>query len=1149
MKCIKLFLTLLLLSFLLTAGASATNDYTIVEPATSEGVFYFDHIDEAINWNIVSVSTRNADYGVLTNYKNNKAVLSNGVYSNAFQGISADLETSQGVHAYKQVVTLNKVQLPSSYEYFTINERYGTTKGSNNYYIDVDSGMKTQWIDKINKDVTTDKLFFGKNDLRFDTPFAYDNFNRFIEGYYKIKYNSDGNIEIQTIFAKSDIDGLGDIIHFDPSIRVWTRNTTLTEGLGDIGAHSSPALFVRGGNLHLITGEGDETNGATMFYGFTWNGSGWDSNASLVSGLPVVVSATAFDSPSPQVFDDGLKIVFGTRNFITYNFKAYDWDGTTWIENSTQAAGLYTIYAYSTVELFDNATKAITVDVGAELIGFTWNGSGWDVNSTIIAGVTNDFYSFGTFDDGSINGVFAHWDNTFDGKTWNGSGWDTNQDIVSQLPEIEDFSKEPSIVAYNGAWYGLFGKWDGTFYGFNYAFPSLVTSNDTMTQTVSTTRSTTLTAIGEFVTSWIWKIDGVDQNNNATTFLNTYPSINSTFTDGFETGTIDTGVWTMIGDTSPAWAIDSNKSNNGAYSIKSGVVSNYDTVTMSRDVGVGPNAYLTYSSTMVESKNTPIFIVKVDGVAVEYFDNAYGWTDSNISLSAGNHTIEFTYSHTATIDYENDAVHIDDISISGIVHNVVRVTGSSPTGDATLTYALTPNTAPTVASAGISPAIVGASDDMTATNGTTSDAEGDTVSFWYRWYKNDILQTGLNNMSVVGSSNTTTGEIWKLGLIPVDAYNNGTEVLSATVTIGSGNAPPTLTGIVANASIKFNNSITITTIGANDINSETYSLNIGTTAGASDLCVGAFMSNSSQATCSFLVPFTSGANAIYGFLDDGTDISIVYPGIVTVDTTPPVIGSTSLSVGSVGAGSDLTISASVTVANGEISTVYAVINGVNYAMSGSNGTYSYIFNTQAGGEYSVTYTATDDSGNIGYKLTPDAFQIIPSEGQGSGGGTTVINETILGDLLITPIERTPYFFYTGFGEEQIAEYTFDTNRVIVSCKLEPAVDAWCELSQEFGDVVSVFARFNGTQAYYDGAMTVVDEVGYVQTAKITIRVKNVFASKMFETPIQVGAELAEMLNPIAPSDGEGNLTGFRLWFLFAALAVCLWIIFTVMRRS
>jgi hypothetical protein len=107
------------------------------------------------------------------------------------------------------------------------------------------------------------------------------------------------------------------------------------------------------------------------------------------------------------------------------------------------------------------------------------------------------------------------------------------------------------------------------------------------------------------------------------------------------------------------------------------------------------------------------------------------------------------------------------------------------------------NSAPVLPNVSISPVTPVTTDNLTALNGTVTDAEGDIITLYYRWYINGVLNTSLNDATTIISDNTSDGETWKLIITPNDGYENGTEAFSATVTIGSGNyAPYSISGYV-----------------------------------------------------------------------------------------------------------------------------------------------------------------------------------------------------------------------------------------------------------------------------------------------------------------------------------------------------------------
>ncbi|MGV8141066.1 MAG: right-handed parallel beta-helix repeat-containing protein, partial [Candidatus Woesearchaeota archaeon] len=79
-------------------------------------------------------------------------------------------------------------------------------------------------------------------------------------------------------------------------------------------------------------------------------------------------------------------------------------------------------------------------------------------------------------------------------------------------------------------------------------------------------------------------------------------------------------------------------------------------------------------------------------------------------------------------------------------------------------------------------------------NQSTTDADGDSVTNTYRWYRNNTLMSGLTSSSV-SSSNTAPGNVWKCEVRPYDGKTYGVARNSTSLTI---NALPDIT------SVKFN---------------------------------------------------------------------------------------------------------------------------------------------------------------------------------------------------------------------------------------------------------------------------------------------------------------------------------------------------------
>lgn len=100
------------------------------------------------------------------------------------------------------------------------------------------------------------------------------------------------------------------------------------------------------------------------------------------------------------------------------------------------------------------------------------------------------------------------------------------------------------------------------------------------------------------------------------------------------------------------------------------------------------------------------------------------------------------------------------------------------------------NTLPTILSASINNTLPDTSSDLECLNGTTSDADSQTITLNYAWFKNDANQ----NLNSRNLSNTFTSDLdrWKCSITPFDSVNNGSTLTSSEVTINSTNVAPSI---------------------------------------------------------------------------------------------------------------------------------------------------------------------------------------------------------------------------------------------------------------------------------------------------------------------------------------------------------------------
>jgi hypothetical protein len=167
---------------------------------------------------------------------------------------------------------------------------------------------------------------------------------------------------------------------------IWVSNTTIMTGFG-CGGWSNPTVFYMDGFYYLING-----NTAGDWTGFVWNGAGWTSNATIISGL----SHETYQDSSPTVF-----YMNSVWYLITGNghggFSGYSWDGTQWQSDSTIREGLpidpQGVESFSIPNVFnlDGNYYLISGKYSGWWNGYVWNGTQWTSGGSEI--MTTTYYS------------------------------------------------------------------------------------------------------------------------------------------------------------------------------------------------------------------------------------------------------------------------------------------------------------------------------------------------------------------------------------------------------------------------------------------------------------------------------------------------------------------------------------------------------------------------------------------------------------------------------------------------------------------------------------------------------------------------------------------------------------------------------------
>lgn len=268
----------------------------------------------------------------------------------------------------------------------------------------------------------------------------------------------------ETFYAT--VNSLSELNHFklnisgvkNTSFYEWDRNDTLQDGISYTGVTwPSGALEynITGDNNWTLIMSGDDTD---EFSGYYWNGSGWESYASIIHGLG---NGKDWATPEYAINLTGNDLTHLITGNSDGTFTGYTWNGTGWDTNTSIIHGLTDVGTQSIPDIHydifgNNVWTLISGEGDVNFNGWQWNGTGWDVNNTIKAGLPtsgDSSYWYGAVEavynlDNRSSWVLFYIPYSSAHKTaykWNGTSW----------YETKDYS----IAGYNVSHYvrGMFG--------------------------------------------------------------------------------------------------------------------------------------------------------------------------------------------------------------------------------------------------------------------------------------------------------------------------------------------------------------------------------------------------------------------------------------------------------------------------------------------------------------------------------------------------------------------------------------------------------------------------------------------------------------------------------------------------------------------
>ena len=246
----------------------------------------------------------------------------------------------------------------------------------------------------------------------------------------------------------------------------WMASSTPSSGLGDVGEHSAPEVFLMGSTWYLISGESDGS-----FNGYNWTGSAWQTDSSIVSGL----TSTSNLQTKSAVFQMDSTWYLIRGDYWSGNFAGYSWTGSAWQSTSTIVSGLSSIGYGSAPEVFqkDGTWYLISGAKDGKFYGYNWTGSAWQTDNSIVSGLGDIGIASApeVFQMGSTWYLIAgEYDGDFHGFYWTGSGWADSSSIISGLTATSyayGYTK-PTAYQMDGIWYLIAGEYVGTFSGYSW---------------------------------------------------------------------------------------------------------------------------------------------------------------------------------------------------------------------------------------------------------------------------------------------------------------------------------------------------------------------------------------------------------------------------------------------------------------------------------------------------------------------------------------------------------------------------------------------------------------------------------------------------------------------------------------------------------
>lgn len=232
----------------------------------------------------------------------------------------------------------------------------------------------------------------------------------------------------------------------------WNTNNSLNTEIAS-GSFTHPTLFEFYGKDVLYHAY------STFVKSYEFNGTTFIENSSLLTGIP----NTRRSKGSVFLMNETYNFIFGDTYGLFY---AYTWTGTSWVENSTLTNGLDDIGDESapTVFYYDDELYLIAGEYTFNTWnGYKWNGTSWESYPNIKTGL-GSLGRFLTFDTEIYNetliGVAGAENGLTYGYYYNGSSWILDNSLVNNTIDVGSRSSSSIYKTVNNDYFLFTGEQD-----------------------------------------------------------------------------------------------------------------------------------------------------------------------------------------------------------------------------------------------------------------------------------------------------------------------------------------------------------------------------------------------------------------------------------------------------------------------------------------------------------------------------------------------------------------------------------------------------------------------------------------------------------------------------------------------------------------